>query len=137
MTFHYNVYCAYIDLNGLERRLAVRLRMSMAKAKAMAMTMAMAMANANVNRKIRFTNATQMTNTEWNRNGNGNGNGFRHKSNEHFEISCYLLKFNSFFFYLFANSDIFSIARIAALRASITSRYYRIGFIFYTFLHYI
>lgn len=62
-----------------------------------------------------------MTNTEWNRNGNGNGNEFRHKSNEHFEISCYLLKFNSFFFHLFTNSDIFFIARIAALRASITS----------------
>lgn len=37
-----------------------------------------------------------------------------------------------FFFYLFTNSDSFSIARIAALKASITSRYYHIGFISHT-----
>lgn len=91
------------------------------------------MEKANVNTRFELQTPRKWPKPEWNRNGNENGNGFRHKSNGSLEISCYLLKFNSiFFFYLFTNSDSFSIARIAALKASITSRYYHIGFISHT-----
>lgn len=91
------------------------------------------MVKTNVNTRFELQTPRKWLTLEWNWNGNGNGNGFRHKSNGSLEISCYLLKFNSIFlFYLFTNSDSFSIARIAALKASITSRYYHIGFISHT-----
>lgn len=122
LTFCYNVYCAYIhrfEWTGLDW--STRSFVFIARWKK-----PMSIPDSNYKRHAN------------DQNQNGFGMGMRMEmdldTSQTDRWRFLVIYWNSirFFFYLFTNSDSFSIARIAALKASITSRYYHIGFISHT-----